>query len=48
MRAETRSLIGSLDICHEMNATVYYILGAPDMCSMVAIEYLACVAPLDE
>ena len=45
---ETESLADYLGVYHDMNATVCYILGAPDMCYMVAIEHLACVIPLDE
>ena len=39
--SQTGSLAGSLGVCHELNATVCYILSAPDMCSIVAIKYLA-------
>ena len=46
--AGTGSFVGSLVVCHELKATVCSILGAPVMCSMAAIEHLACVAPLDE
>ena len=48
MGAETGPLVGSLGVCHEMNATVCYILGDPDMCSMAAIDHILWVAPLDE
>ena len=44
--AEAGYLIGSLGVFHEMNDTVCSILGAPDMCSMVVHEHLACVALL--
>ena len=43
--AGTSSFASSLSIYY---ATVYSILGALDMCSMVAIDNLAWVAPLDE
>ena len=46
--AETRSLADSLGVCHELNDTVCSILGAVDVCFMVAIEHLALVAPFDE
>ena len=46
--AGTSSLAGSLDVCNEMNITVYSILGAPKMCSMTVIENLAWADPLDE
>ena len=46
--AGTGSLAGSFGICHELNASVCSILGAPDICSMAAIDYLIRVAPLDE
>ena len=46
--AGTGSSVGWLGVGHELKATVRSILGAPVMCSMVAIEHLACVDPLDE
>ena len=44
----TGSLAILLNVCHELNAITCSMLGAPDMCSMAAIEHLAWVASLDE
>ena len=46
--AGTGSIVGWIGVVPELKANVCSILGAPVMCSMAAIEYLACVAPLDE
>ena len=46
--AGTGYLAGLLGVCHELNAIVCSIVGAPDMCSMEAIEHLTWAAPLDE
>ena len=46
--ADTGSLADSLGVFHELNTTVCSIMGDPDICSMVTIEYLAWVDPLDE
>ena len=46
--AGTGSFVALLGVGYELKATVCSILGDPVMCSMTAIEHLACVAPLDE
>ena len=48
MGAGVGSWAGSIDVYHELNDTVCSILGAPIMCSMVEIEYLAYVVPIYE
>ena len=42
--AEIGSLVGSLGVFHELSTTMCYILGAPDMFSMMEIEHLAYVS----
>ena len=44
----TGSIVGWIFVGHELKATVCSILGASVMCSIAAIEHLACVALLDE
>ena len=48
MGAVAGSLADLLGVCHELKDTMCSIFGAPDMCSMIAIEHIVWVALLDE